>query len=245
MAGHRALETRRPDALFRDPFAETLAGAEAITQAALTKKDNAVRTRFFDDFLQRHAPRARQIVVLGAGLDTRPWRMAWPEGTHIYELDDRTLLGHKATVLQAVAPQCEWHPIAADLRDAAWADRLVESGFVASAPSIWLLEGLLYYLDPAEVDRVMTAIGGLAGPGSWIGGDVIGTASANRTGRWADNWKFGCDDAKDFFRGYGWKATVRSPGEVGAAYGRLKAPPKGTSNAVRPGGFVTASRAAG
>ena len=94
MAGIRAIETERPDRLFEDPFAAKLAGVEILALLEPWKKEYlengnsvvTVRTRFFDDFLSSSAAKLSQIVILGAGMDTRAFRLPWLSGTHIYEL---------------------------------------------------------------------------------------------------------------------------------------------------------------
>ncbi len=229
MAATRALESQRPNPLFRDPLAEKLAGPEAMQSVRPRFSESekagkpmvAVRTRFFDDFLSRHAPEVEQVVLLGSGMDTRAYRMAWWADTHIYEIDQADVLQYKEAVLGEAIAQGSRHPIGADLTESHWPQLLLDKGFQPSQPAIWLLEGFLYYLNAAEVHRLFTAINTLASPGSWLGGDVINTFVANGTGDYAKYWQFGCDHPESFLMDYGWQASaVVQPGEAGACFNR-------------------------
>ncbi len=138
-AASRARETRRPDRLFEDPWAELLAGPEGFellarweqaarppnAPAGMENPYIAIRTRYFDDFLAGAmatsgsiggAQPARQVVMLAAGLDTRAFRLSWPPGTRLFELDRPDLLAAKAEVLRAAGavPRCDRQPIPAD-----------------------------------------------------------------------------------------------------------------------------------
>ncbi len=232
MAASRAIETERVDALFTDPFARQLAGEETI-QAALPLLDEdeqqgrpfaPVRTRFFDDFLTQTAHNSRQVVLLGAGMDTRAFRMNWAPETQLYEIDQSHVLNYKEAALAGVQPNCNRHSICADLTESLWPERLLKKGYQPSEPSIWLLEGLLYYLSTQDVDRLLKQIENLAAAGSWLGADVINTAILNGSEPWAKHWRFGCDQPESFFANYGWQATAVQPGEAGATFGRFTNP---------------------
>lgn len=227
MAAVRAIETQRPDALFSDFFAAQLAGADTI-QAAIPRVEEyekqgrpfiSVRTRFFDDFLMNHD--IRQVVLLGAGMDTRAFRLNWQAGTHIYEIDHSDVLDYKESVLAAIAPHCTRHSICADLTQSHWSQLLLEQGYQSSEPSIWLLEGLLYYLNSTQVHNLLTKIKNLAIAGSWFGADVINSLILNGSDEWAKYWQSSCDHPESFFANYGWQASVIQPGEEGASFGRF------------------------
>lgn len=227
MAAARAIETQRPDALFRDVYAEQLAGADVI-QAAIPriaeyekqgKSYIPVRTRFFDDFLMNHG--IRQVVLLGAGLDTRAFRLNWDPGTHVYEVDYSELLHYKESVLAGTSLYCTRHSICADLRESHWSQLLLEQGYQSSEPSIWLLEGLLYYLNSNEVHNLLTEIEKLAIAGSWFAADAINSAVLNGSDEWAKYWHSSCDNPELFLANYGWKASAIQPGEAGASFGRF------------------------
>lgn len=229
MAAGRAIETQRSDALFIDPFAEQLAGAEAV-QAAIPRLEEdekqgrpytSVRTRFFDDFLINHSQTIQQIVLLGAGMDTRASRMNWSSKTCIYEIDKSNILNYKESVLAGIHPTCNRHLICADLKESFWSNLLLEKGYQPSEPSIWLLEGFLYYLNEAEVHNLLTTITNMSAIGSWLGVDVINTVILNGSDSWAQYWQSSCDHPESFFANYGWTAVAIQPGEEGASFGRF------------------------
>jgi len=115
-----------------------------------------LRSRFCDDYLHRVCSDGiRQVVILAAGLDTRAYRLDWPAGTRLFEIDQPTVLEFKDSVLrkEAAVPQCARTTIGVDLRHD-WTKTLTESGFDPSRPSVWLAEGLLQYL-PADAERTL------------------------------------------------------------------------------------------
>jgi methyltransferase (TIGR00027 family) len=113
IAAKRAIENQRADRLFVDPFAEKLASAEVDTLIEKWKKQEgdlsqiksrrtrfvAVRTRFFDDFLMSVTTKASQVVILGAGMDTRAFRLPWRSSTHLYEIDRLEVIERKGLFL--------------------------------------------------------------------------------------------------------------------------------------------------
>ncbi|MCQ4084976.1 SAM-dependent methyltransferase [Streptomyces sp. RB6PN25] len=186
----RLQESRRPDALFNDPFAEValtrladspemaqLAGSiDAVEDALLadwragdTFAYFAVRTRYFDDRLLAavRGKGIRQVVVLAAGLDSRALRLDWPAGTRWYELDLPDMIAFKEELLDGsgLAPRCERQAVTADL-GADWAPHLLGAGFDPGAPTAWLIEGLLPYLPSEAVDALLTTVTELSAPGS-------------------------------------------------------------------------------
>jgi methyltransferase (TIGR00027 family) len=171
VAAARAIETHRSDSLASDIYAEHFVRAAKVSStwpvhpAQVPDIDSnplwgrfaryfGLRTRVFDDFLVRQAHRGtRQIVLLGAGLDTRAFRLDWPAGQVIYEIDRGDVLAFKHDVLAVAAavPRTTRHPIAADLGED-WARPLLRAGFDPAAPTAWLAEGVLFYL-PAAVEQ--------------------------------------------------------------------------------------------
>ncbi len=176
MAAVRAVESKRADRLFEDPqaqlFLDAMPGAfdqyftsDTKSLGALFAAHGAIRTRFFDDFLLGSG--CRQVVLLAAGLDTRAFRLDWPAGVRLFELDTPDVLAFKEPVLAEHEPRCERIPVPADLR-ADWTTRLLETGFSPTTPTAWLTEGLLIYLAPVEAANLLQAITTLSAPGSML-----------------------------------------------------------------------------
>ena len=165
MAAVRAIETQRSDRLFEDPLAAQLALEETIATVAPAAQEYedrgtpivVVRTRFFDDFLTPLAVELRQVVILGAGMDTRAFRLPWTTDTHLYELDRAEVLQTKEFLLDNAVAKCHRHPITIDLRQS-WADLLVAQGYQVKTASVWLLEGLLYYMSETQVHELLGTI---------------------------------------------------------------------------------------
>jgi methyltransferase (TIGR00027 family) len=268
-AAARARESLRPDRLFDDPLAAALAGSEGFalmerleTAARLPgtpSSENpyiAMRTRFFDDFLVASVAQsqASQIVLVAAGLDSRAFRLAWPEGTRFFELDRADVLRAKQDVLdsRAVAPRCDRRTVAVDFL-AGWGDALVGAGFDAAQPSVWLVEGLFPYLDEVAANAVVEQSARLAAPGSRLGADMVGRSMLESPwtrsylaalARENSPWLFGSDEPEAFFGARGWTATALRPGDPAASYGRWLFPmlPRGFPG--NPQSFlVTATRA--
>jgi len=128
------------------------------------------RTKYFDDYFRRAADAGvRQVVILAAGLDSRAYRLPWPDATTIFELDRPQVLDFKREVLaeQGAKPNADRREVAVDLRDD-WPKALQDSGFDAAKPSAWIAEGLLIYLPAAAQQQLFTGIDALAGTGSHV-----------------------------------------------------------------------------
>ncbi len=229
MAAVRAIETQRPDALFQDPLAVKLAGDDMIAEiapSAQAYEDNGtpiviVRTRFFDDFLLKEAASIRQVVILGAGMDTRAFRLPWQSDTHVYELDRPEVLRYKASVLGNLKTQCHRYSIEVDLREP-WAEKLLDAGYQKEIPSVWLMEGFVYYLSENEVHSLLNRITRLSASQSWLGADLINSYFiSNNSGELSKHWKYGCDEPETLLSTYNWKASVLQAGDEGANYGRF------------------------
>ncbi|WP_395401942.1 SAM-dependent methyltransferase [Arthrobacter sp. UC242_113] len=185
VAAGRAVETSRADALVADPFASALvvaarshldlptvwpaepAEAPPLQQPLLLASIYiGMRTRFIDDFLQSDTPTA-QNVVLGAGLDTRAFRLDWPDGSKVFEIDSATVLKFKAHVMSRLAaePRCKLISLPADL-SLPWREQLLATGFDPGQATTWVLEGLLPYLDAASQRAVLGEVAALSAPGS-------------------------------------------------------------------------------
>lgn len=188
VAAARALEAAKPDPLAVDEYAEVFTRAVGGSWAGvldgrapehpLATNEFGVpfvnfqgsRTKYFDDyFAAAIAAGVRQIVVLASGLDSRAYRLDWPDGTVIYELDQPQVLEFKREVLARnnARPKAERREIAVDLRDD-WQAALIDSGFDRTRPSAWIAEGLLIYLPASAQEQLFLGIDALAAPGSWV-----------------------------------------------------------------------------
>jgi methyltransferase (TIGR00027 family) len=254
-AAARARETRRPDALFLDLFAEALAGPEGFELMERLEAASrppgmtgpaenpyvVIRTRFIDDFLAAAlSGPIQQVVLVAAGLDTRPFRLTLAESLRWYELDRADVLQVKQQVLDSLGavPRCRRWPVDVDLERADWGTALVEAGFEPLAPSLWVVEGLLPYLEESAVRELLARISRLAAPGSKLVADFPGQSLL--LSPWVrpilevmqrENapWRFGTDEPEALFEAHGWRATARRPGEDGVSWGRwpYPVPPRG------------------
>lgn len=246
MAAIRAIETENPDGLFADPYAAQLAGAETIAEVELKFKEYeergmpvvVVRTRFFDDFMMSEVSQLKQVVILAAGMDTRAFRLAWPAETCIYELDRPEVLETKESILENVSPKCQRYAIAADFAQP-WSSKLLAAGFKSEEPSLWLLEGLLYYLSETEVKELLKTISELSAIGSRLGADLVNTKLLEtQEEELSKYWRYGCDEPEKLFAEHGWQASVIDFGDEEASYDRFtfKFPPREVPNIPR--GFL-------
>ncbi|MGZ4528019.1 MAG: class I SAM-dependent methyltransferase, partial [Mycobacterium sp.] len=188
VAASRAVASQGPDALLDDPLADPLVRAVGLEpfirivdgqvdfedDPLFNRKARAeqitVRTRFFDDFFTGAAKDGvRQAVILASGLDTRAYRLRWPAGTVVYEIDQPQVIAFKSDTLAGLgaAPTAERRAIAIDLRDD-WRAALREGGFDVTQPTAWSAEGLLPYLPPEAQDRLFDNISALSAPGSRV-----------------------------------------------------------------------------
>jgi methyltransferase (TIGR00027 family) len=250
-AAARAKESQRSDRLFSDPYASALAGTEGVRLLSdLERAGNhsvylAIRTRFFDDFALSVAHFLHQIVILAAGMDTRAFRLSWPPGTTIFELDRREVLAHKDRILREreATPSCDRRVVLADLEEP-WQGFLHAGGFDASAPALFLVEGLTPYLSLDRVMSLFAQISDMAKVGSHLGVDFVGQSFLDspstrtylsRLSSYGIPWQFGTDDPGQFLEKFGWHATATLPGEPEANWGRLPATqlPRGSATSPR------------
>ena len=251
MAAVRAIENKRADRLFSDPFAQKLAGEKIMSEIAPEIKDYedrgrpvvAVRTRFFDDFLMSSSVSGiKQVVLLGAGMDTRAFRLPWQPDTHLYELDQPEVIQLKESLLNVDSAKCCRDSISIDLRGN-WSEKLIETGFESHSPSIWLLEGLLYYLNPADVRILLNTISDLSTKGSALGVDLLNEKMSKSNNGFAKYWLSGCDEPEKFLAEFGWQTSVVQYGDDTASFGRFnyKFPPREVADIAR-GFLVTAKK---
>lgn len=269
-AALRAAETRRADRLYSDPYAAALAGdvgpellaeirAVTFPPARLrtlpsTPDYNAIRTRFFDDYLMAAAREhpTDQIVIAPAGMDSRAFRLDWPARVSLFEVDRPVVLETKDEILGAAEPRVDRTTVGVDMRIDGWEKDLIAAGYDPERPSTWLLEGLLYYIPESDVHRILECVRGVTPPGSRIAADVVNAAALtlpNMRGLldvfagWGCPWLFGSDEPEALFAAHGVAAEAIQPGDPSADYGRWPDPvPPRTETGVRRVFFVHGRR---
>jgi len=262
----RARESRRPDRLFDDPYAQAFLDAApgVLPDEPVSEHDLAawgpmaslgavfyalgvLRTRFFDDYLlTATAAGCSQVVLLAAGLDTRAFRLAWPDEVRLFEVDLPDVLSFKQRVLadQAARPRCERVIVPVDLRGT-WSPTLVAAGFQEAAPTAWLAEGLLIYLSADETAGMLTTVGELSAPGSQLAFEHGGMAADSLLARvrtlptmaeYTALWQGGLGtDAPSWLADHGWRVHTHDRVTLAASYGR-------PDPDAAAGGFLTAIR---
>jgi methyltransferase (TIGR00027 family) len=285
VAACRALASKQPGALIDDPFADPLVravgadffigvldgeindetgglapDADPDVEFNLQRMVNmmAVRTRYFDDFFtDATAAGVRQVVILASGLDSRPYRLAWPQGTVVYEVDQPTVIEFKSTSLAKLGaqPTAERRTVGIDLRED-WVTALRQAGFDESRPSAWSAEGLLMYLPPDAQDRLFDAITTLSAPGSWLATEYHHNGLPlleKRAKAMAKRWgQFGFDTdvsslvyhgertpAAEYLSARGWQISARTRADQFADAG-LSVPPGDSLQALQNSISVTA-----
>jgi methyltransferase (TIGR00027 family) len=256
VAASRAVASQGPDALLDDPYADPLVRAVGldvfvrVIDGKIDFEDDAllnrqarihqmtVRTRFFDDFFTGAAEDGvRQAVILASGLDTRAYRLPWPVGTVVYEIDQPQVIAFKTDTLAGIgaAPSANRRTVAIDLRDD-WPAALRAAGFDTTQPTAWSAEGLLPYLPPEAQDRLFDHITALSAPGSRVATEHVPDPNAftdERMQQISDRWRsfgFNLNAADLFYRGersvvvdylttHGWQVEAHSAKELYARNG--------------------------
>jgi methyltransferase (TIGR00027 family) len=261
VAAARALASEDPDPIINDPFAAPLVRAVGIdfftrvvdgdiapvdageddTAELQTETDSlAVRTRFFDEFFTNAAAAGiQQSVILAAGLDSRAYRLNWPAGSIVYEVDQPQVVAFKTETMASLGaePTAQRRTVSIDLRDD-WPAALRDSGFDDTKPSAWSAEGLLMYLPPEAQDRLFDHITALSAPGSQIATEYHpdnGSTMAERGKAMSDRWaSIGCDvdlsglfyegernNVADYLNDRGWDVVTRNRRDLFGEYGRV------------------------
>ena len=288
VAAARAAETAKPDPLISDPYAAILvAGAGAGTgiwqfmlddtiPAKLAALDpeaaaifeymqsyQAVRTHFFDEFFGTAvAAGIRQVVILASGLDSRAYRLDWPAGTTVFEIDQPKVLEYKTATLAAhnAKPSAERHEVPIDLRQD-WPAALCDAGFDPSRTTAWLAEGLLMYLPAAGQDRLFEQISRLSAAGSRIAVETAARSAPQRREEMRERFEriaeeLGMPEAIDisdltyddpdradvaeWLNAHGWAATAEPSHDVQRRLGRHVETPVDDGDSFAT--FVTAER---
>jgi methyltransferase (TIGR00027 family) len=204
VAAARAAETESENPLIQDPFARAFLEAAGEGMWSLTSDPGlsakltesapdlhahmqvmvdfmAVRTAWYDEFfLSAVSAGVRQVVILAAGLDARAWRLPWPDGTTVYELDQAKVLDFKLGTLQrrGAQPTARLVSVAVDLRQD-WPTALQDAGFDPSAPSVWSAEGLVRYLPATAQDLLFERINSLSPAGTWLATNLPAKSAVN------------------------------------------------------------------
>jgi methyltransferase (TIGR00027 family) len=291
VASARAAETESDNPLIQDPFARVFLDAagdgvwnwharEALPPEIVEAEPElplqmqamvsymASRTRFFDSFFQTATNSGiKQAVILAAGLDARSWRLPWPDGVTVFELDQDRVLDFKLRTLteHGAQPTANRVEVAVDLRHD-WPKALQEAGFDPSQPSVWSAEGLMPYLPAAAQDLLFERINELAAPGSRVAVEALGPTfldekirakrrermervrkllakvdSDRDVPRTDELWYFEeREPVGDWFGRHGWTVTVTPAAELMADFGRSAAPE--VQDMVPGNEFVNAQR---
>lgn len=268
VAAARALEAQRPEPLAVDEYAEMFCRAVGSPWAELLDGTvgehplrtgdfgthfvtyQGARTRFFDDYFRRAAAAGvRQVVLLAAGLDSRAYRLDWPAGTTVFELDRPQVLDFKRRTLDgnAASAKARRREVALDLREE-WPSALRDNGFRADEPSAWIAEGLLIYLPARAQQQLFDGIDALACPGSRLALEegrpmdpqafraklAEAAAEGASTDARAQWWQLVYNEqiapAADWFGDRGWTATATALADYLRAVGRR--PPEGDAEVV-------------
>ncbi len=238
MAAERARESARPDRLFDDPLADALAGPEGgriMAEMGAEMPENPalpIRTRYFDDRLLNMvgANGITQVVLLAAGMDTRAFRLGFPDDVVVFELDRPALLALKEQRLETTGarPTCDRRTVPADLARP-WTHPLLSAGYLETKPAVFVAEGLLGYLSEPQVHELLGTAARLSNPNSVALADVSGRVPPGTP--FLDTWsarlteagvsrRFATDEPEALFAAHGWRAEVAGYGEETADFGR-------------------------
>ena len=276
VAASRAVASQGPDALLDDPFAEPLVRAvgldtfvkivdgesfnedDPLMNRRTMSEQIAVRTRFFDDFFTAASESGiRQAVILAAGLDTRGYRLAWPAGAVVFEVDQPQVIAFKTATLDNIGavPTATRTTVSIDLRDD-WPTALREAGLDPTQPTAWIAEGLLVYLPPDAQDRLFDNITALSAPGSRLATEHMDLTSMpddwaeklDERSRWAGSdirlsELFYAGDrnvAGEYLSAHGWQVTIRSTADAFTANG-FELPDDELTRFIGDSGYLTAT----
>jgi len=238
VAGVRALESERADRWFDDQLAGvfvSIAGSDLVLAAAVSlpgaPEAVAIRTRYFDDRMRAAcAAGVRQVVIFAAGLDSRAFRLDWPDNVRLFELDLPDLFAFKEPVVASAGAvaKCRRRTVAVDLREQ-WADALTAAGFDPDVATMWMAEGLLQYLKQAEVDRLLATVTELSAPGSRMAFDYSEQSGLDRLATYAKTPELRQVNAlisrsegnpADWLAAHGWQRRLYGLQALGEQYGR-------------------------
>lgn len=234
-AAIRALEPEYGEnCLYEDGLAYNLAGPEGFElldryKGAGVREFVSIRTRFFDDAISDIVFKSsvQQVILVAAGMDTRAFRMTWPDGVTIYEVDHKELLDEKGKRLSRLQarPNLPRVEVAADITQP-WFGDLEHAGFESSVGALWVVEGLLFFLSHDQVGNLLMSLKESSAPNSHLITDMpsesllknpFNEAFLSKLSEDGCPWQFGCDEPEEFLRMHGWKVTeIKEPGESDA-----------------------------
>ena len=219
IAHYRAVESRRPDALFHDPLAGVLAGergekiARSMPMSFWIAWAVVMRTCIIDDFLRESiAGGADTVLNLGAGLDTRPYRMDLPESLTWIEADYPRVIDYKEERLAAEKPRCRLERVKVDLSNATERRRVLASVDARAGKIVVITEGVIPYLSNEEVGSLADDLRKLEHVRDWIAEyfapETVRYRSRGPMARHLQNapFKFAPKDWFGFFREHGWRS---------------------------------------
>jgi methyltransferase (TIGR00027 family) len=215
IAHHRAVETQRESPLIVDPFAARLAGdlsGELGGHSASRGDYSIVRAYFVEREVLGpwcEARKTSQVVMVGAGLDTRAYRLEpLANGKHtVFEIDFSSVIQYKERMLADERPLCRLVRVAADLEDGGWLEPLIAAGYSSNIPTLWIMEGLAYYLQKDTARSLLRDAAGASARGSQIFADLCVPILAEvRFGAFLRHFKWGLEkyDVAAFFASVGW-----------------------------------------
>ena len=234
-AAIRALESEYGDnRLFRDNLAYKLAepdGFELLARynGAGVREFVSIRTRFFDDAISDTVRRTsiRQVVLVAAGMDTRAFRLSWPDKVIIYEVDHKALLDEKnKRLLELCAlPNSPRVEVVADLTQP-WIGSLKKAGHNPTSSTLWVIEGLVFFLKSEHVSSLLMTLTEASTSNSRLIIDMpsesllknpVNQAFLAKLHNDGCPWQFGIDTPEEFLHNHGWKVTeIKEPGEIDA-----------------------------
>ncbi|MFD4674835.1 SAM-dependent methyltransferase [Lentzea sp. NPDC058450] len=233
IAAARANEQSRLHRLFDDPLAAGLVEAAGSASDLNGVKNLAgdhfvLRTRYFDDRLLENAQ--PQVVIMAAGLDTRAFRLNWPPGTTLFELDLPELIEFKEDALHDLRaePVCDRVTVPCDLRED-WPTALIRAGFDPKRPTAWLLEGLFMFLPPDAGEQILYWVSALSAKGSTLALEHVNRAFRDlpqmkavhkRFDQLDARWQSDVEDPVGWLEGYGWDASVTHQVDLAARHDR-------------------------
>ena len=276
VAGWRAVHAVSAEPLVHDRYAEyfisasgdpylngVLANPPTSLDGTAFPRLYGVQTRFFDDFFASAAKDGiRQAVIVAAGLDSRAYRLPWPDGTTVFEVDQPKVLEFKTHVLaeRKIEPTADRKDVAADLRDD-WSVPLAAAGFDPDQPTAWSVEGVLPYLAAPAQDTLFSRIDALSAAGSRVAVGALGSRldseklavlevdhpGAGMSGDVDFSTLTYADDEKthpaDWLRDHGWTVDpVRTNLELQVGYGRTPPEVDVQIDGIMRSAYITAIR---